>query len=58
MFRKSSDLAQDQIGICRPNKRLPTFLADAVSQLHKTFSECHQYVTAAKALPAGVEVTV
>jgi integrase len=36
----------------------PTFLADAVSQLDKTFSECHQYVTAPKAFPAGAQVTV
>jgi integrase len=36
----------------------PTFLADAVSSLDTTFSECHQYVTGTKALPSGVEVTV
>jgi site-specific recombinase XerD len=32
----------------------PMFLADAVGQLDKTFSECHQYVTGAKALPEPV----
>lgn len=36
----------------------PTFLADAVSSLDTTFSECHQYVTGADALPAVAEVTV
>jgi len=36
----------------------PTFLADAVRGLDTAFSECHQYVTGAKELPASVEVTV
>lgn len=34
----------------------PTFLADAVGRLDATFSECHQYVTAAKALPEEVTI--
>jgi len=32
----------------------PAFLAEAVGRLDTTFAECYPYVTAAKALAAGV----
>ncbi len=36
----------------------PGFLADAVGGLDTAFAECHQYVTSARTLPQGLEVTV